>query len=88
MAEIIVEFFGIPRRRAGVARANLTAATVAQALTEIQRRYTQLQDLQDPDGKLNPHYLLSVDGRMFVADSHLTLEPQSRLLLMSADAGG
>lgn len=86
--EITVEFFGIPRRRAGCAEMHLPAATVAGVLTAVCQRCPQWTDLLRPDGRLAEHYLLSLEGNRFLTDLTEPLQPGSHLLLLSADPGG
>jgi hypothetical protein len=85
---VTVEFFGVPRQRAGRAELQVSAATVADVLAAIERACPGLAGLQRPDGRLAPHYLLSLDGRRFVGDVSERLRPGERLLLLSADVGG
>jgi hypothetical protein len=85
---IIVEFFGMPRQRAGCAHANLHGSTLADVLAAIERAFPNLRGLRRPDGGPDPHYLLSLNGQRFVSDPQQCIEPGSRLLLLSADAGG
>ena len=86
--EVIVEFFGVPRYRAGMGELRATAGTVGQVLAQVERACPGLAGLVRADGRLAPHYLLSIDGRRFVADMEEALAPGDRLLLLSADAGG
>lgn len=88
MPSVLVEFFGVPRQRAGAATAQLDAATVADALRLLRELYPGLVDLLTADGKLSPHYLLSLDGVAFVRDLAAPLSADAKLLLLSADAGG
>ena len=86
---VTVEFFGIPRQRAG--RAELLvrrAGTAAEVLEAVQRECPQLADLVKPRGGLSGHYLLSLEGKEFITDLQQPLPPGSRVLLLSADAGG
>ncbi|HJT75852.1 MAG TPA: MoaD/ThiS family protein [Gemmataceae bacterium] len=85
---VTVEFFGIPRLRAGRAEVTVPAATVEEALAAVERACPGLAGLVRPGGRLDPHYLLSVDGRRFVSDGREPLTAGERLLLLSADAGG
>lgn len=85
---IIVEFFGVPRARAGRRELELPAGTVAEALAHIETACPGLKGLRHADGRLAPHYLLSLDGREFLTDLNQHLSPGDRLLLLSADAGG
>ena len=87
-ASVTVEFYGVPRQRAGRAELTVTAGTVAEVLAAVEAACPGLAGLRRPDGRLAPHYLLSIDGREFVADVRQQLRPGDRVLLLSADAGG
>jgi hypothetical protein len=87
-ADVTVEFFGVPRLRAGRPALSVRAGTVAEALALVQAVCPALAGLVRPDGQLAGHYLVSVDGRHFVTDLGQRLRPGDRLLLLSADAGG
>jgi len=84
---VTVEFFGIPRQRAGRAELQVAAGTVADLLAAVVQACPGLAGVVR-DGRLGPHYLLSLDGRQFVSDPATVLRPGERLLLLSADAGG
>jgi molybdopterin converting factor small subunit len=85
---VTVEFYGIPRRRARRAELSVPAATVAEALAAVTRACPELGDLVRGDGRLSPHFLISLNGREFVTDLGQALRPADRILLLSADAGG
>jgi hypothetical protein len=85
---VTVEFFGLPRARAGRAELTVAAATVGEVLAAIATACPALADLHRPDGRIASHYMLSLDGARFVTDLAETLPPGARLLLLSADAGG
>lgn len=87
MPEVTIEFYGIPRERAGRTELRVRAATVADALAAAERQCPGLRDLQ-AGGRLAPHYRLSVDGQRFVTEMSECVTPGMRLLLLSADAGG
>ncbi len=86
--QVRVEFYGVPRLRAGCAAQTVNAGTVAEALAAIARECPHLADLLEPDGRLAEQYLLSLNGEEFVAELDRELLPGDRLLLLSADAGG
>jgi hypothetical protein len=88
MTQVTIEFYGIPRQRAGRAELGVTAATVADALAAVAAACPGLRALRTTDGRLAPHYLLSLDGERFLTEPGESLPPGSRLLLLSADAGG
>jgi molybdopterin converting factor small subunit len=85
---VTVEFYGVPRLRAGRGELAVAAATVADALAAVAVACPGLADVRRPDGRLAPHYLLSLDGTRFVTDLGEALRAGDRLLLLSADAGG
>jgi molybdopterin converting factor small subunit len=85
---VTVEFYGIPRQRAGRAEVCVSAHTVAELLDAVEAACPGLGTLRRADGQLVPHYLLSREGRVFLADPRLELSAGERLLLLSADAGG
>jgi molybdopterin converting factor small subunit len=85
---ITVEFYGVPRQRAGCAEAVVHGETLAAVLAAVANTFPGLRGLQRPDGGPAPHYLLSLNGDRFVSDPGERLEPGSRVLLLSADAGG
>ncbi len=85
--QITVEFYGIPRRRAGRTELTVEAATVAEALRAVERSCPPLAGLLTVRG-LAPHYLLALGSQQFVTDLAQPLQPGDRLLLLSADAGG
>lgn len=84
---VIVEFFGIPRARAGRAELGVAPGTVAQTLAVVEDACPGLRGLV-VGSRLAPHYLLSLNGQPFGVDLSLALQPGDRLLLLSADAGG
>ena len=65
---ILGEFFGVPRLRAGRAELRVKAGTVAEVLAAVEQRCPGLTGLRRSDGRVAPHYLLSLDGREFVTD--------------------
>jgi hypothetical protein len=85
---VVVEFFGIPRLRAGRAELRVPPGSVNDLLAAVQQQCPGLADLVQLDGRLAPHYLLSVNGYHFGTDLRQTLQPGDRLLVLSADAGG
>jgi molybdopterin converting factor small subunit len=85
---VVVEFFGVPRARAGRSELDVAAGTVAEILAHVEAACPGLKGLRRDDGRLAPHYLLSLDGREFLTDMNQQLSPGDRVLLLSADAGG
>ena len=87
-AGVIVEFYGIPRQRAGRAELSCPPGTVRDLLLEVERICPKLHGLLAANGRLAPQYLLSLDGRRFTADLGESVRAGDRLVLLSADAGG
>jgi len=85
---VIVEFLGIPRQRAGRAELAVTAGTILQVLSVVQQSCPAFADLMGAEGRLSPQYALSLNSKRFLRDMNYVLAPGDRLLVMSADAGG
>lgn len=89
--EIKVEFFGIPRQRAGVDRLTLPLAaaeiSVGDVLLRLNERLPGFSACLDGDW-LRPQYSANVDGQRFVSDPATRLQSGQTLLILSADAGG
>jgi molybdopterin converting factor small subunit len=83
-----IEFFGIPRHRAGVAEIEVEAASLGEALSEMRRRLPQLHQVCLADGRLCGGYLANLNGRTFVSDPATPLADSDCLLIFSSDAGG
>ena len=88
MSTVTVEFFGVPRLRAGRSELSVEAATLGEALAAVERECIGLRGLRWPDGSLAPQYLASLNGRCFVRDLAHPLDAGEHVLLLSADVGG
>ena len=89
---IRVEFYGIPRQRAGVAATTIDVAAARTPLNDVFRqlgeRFPALaRDCFDQHG-LRGGYAANVNGERFVSDASTPLPDGSCLLILSADAGG
>ena len=85
---IQIEFYGVPRLRAGMSRLRLEASSVGQALRGLVDACPALNDSVLPDGRIEPAYKLSLNGERFVSDPQTPLSEGDVLLLLSADVGG
>jgi molybdopterin synthase sulfur carrier subunit len=85
---IEIEFYGVPRLRAGRSRLRLEASSVGQALRELGRACPTLEDSVLQDGRVHEAYKLSLNGERFVSDPQTPLTAGDVLLLLSADVGG
>jgi molybdopterin converting factor small subunit len=85
---VTVELYGIPRQRAGRTELVVPGGSVADVLAAVSQACPGLAGLVQADGRLSPHYLISINGRRFASDLSQRLDPTDRVLLLSADAGG
>jgi molybdopterin converting factor small subunit len=85
---VTVELFGIPRERAGVARAEVEGARLGDVLRTLVARYPRLADECIADGRLQRGCLANLNGQRFVTDPKTELRAGDALLILSADAGG
>jgi molybdopterin converting factor small subunit len=86
--DITVEFYGMPRLRAGTATLNVRARDVGELLTALDDVCPELGCLVETVCRLNPQYLLSINGHRFSTNLQVPLRVGDRVLLLSADAGG
>lgn len=82
-----VEFFGIPRERAGVSRLEVQADTLGQLLGALATQVPSLGSLIGLN-RLDPMCVANLNGDQFVSDMATPLRPNDCLLILSADAGG
>ena len=85
---LTVEFYGIPRERAGRPQLAVTAGTVGDVLSAVAQQCPRLKDLRQPNGAVSRHYRLSLNGERFLTDIDEILPARACLLILSADAGG
>ena len=82
-----VEFFGIPRERAGISRLEVQAESLGQLLGTLAARIPSLGDLIGAN-RLDPACVASLNGDRFVSDMATPLRENDCVLILSADAGG
>ena len=82
-----VEFFGIPRERAGVAETKLEAATLGGLLAALAGRFPALAEIIH-ENQLRPSFVANLNGNQFVTDPGTQLTKDDCVLILSADAGG
>ncbi len=89
---IVVEFYGIPRARAGVQQTQVLdgreSASLREILTEVAAHYPDFGANCVNDGKLRDGFVASVDGDEFIRDEDSRIASGQSLLILSADAGG
>ena len=87
---IVVEFFGIPRLRAGVERLTLPmrkSRRLSDVLADLRVRCPEFADACLDGNRLRDGFVASIDGAFFT-DQDVPVEPGNAVLIMSADAGG
>ena len=85
---IQVELYEMARQLAGVARVEVAARSVREALEVVRRAHPALDGPVLVAGGLAPHWRASINGRSFVADLDTPLEDGDAVVLVSAMAGG
>jgi molybdopterin converting factor small subunit len=86
-----VEFFGVPRVRAGRSRLEMNAETLGQLLTALATQIPSFGNFISTDGR-GPHlhsaFVANLNGDRFVSDPRTPLAENDCLVILSSDAGG
>jgi len=82
-----VEFFGLPRERAGVPAIELQANTLGELLAVLAERVPPLSEFVEAN-RLHPVLAASLNGDRFIRDPQTPLCENDHVLILSADAGG
>lgn len=85
---VSVEFFGIVRSRAGVARTTAHGTFLGDVLEDLARNYPKLAETCIDGQRLRPGFIANVCGNHFVTSPDTTLSPGDTVMLLSMDAGG
>jgi molybdopterin converting factor small subunit len=91
---VTVEFFGIPRQRAGRAAWELSLPGCQDSVTLGAILETLARELPDfardclAENQLRPGYIANINGQRFVFDRDEEIFPGETLLILSADVGG
>jgi molybdopterin converting factor small subunit len=85
-----VEFFGVPRERAGMSELDVQADTLGQLLGTLAARFPSLGTPAGGSGgaRLHSSFVASLNGDRFVSDPGTPLGKNDCVLILSADAGG
>lgn len=89
--KILVEFFGIPRQRAGRASMEISLdepATLGDALQSIANALPEFGRHCLSGDRLRENYIANLGGQRFVTDPAAEISNGDSLLILSADAGG
>ncbi|HEY4361197.1 MAG TPA: MoaD/ThiS family protein [Bryobacteraceae bacterium] len=82
-----VEFFGVPRQRAGTSQLEVQADTLGHLLGTLAAQIPSLRELIDAD-RLHSSFVANLNGGQFVTDPETPLRQDDHVLILSADAGG
>lgn len=85
---IRLEFFGIPRQRAGVKWLSVAADTLGEALQAACRELPRLAECQAANGDVAATCLANINGKQFTRDGRTPLRDGDEVLILSADVGG
>ncbi len=83
-----VEFFGIPRVRAGVDKATARGDILGEVLADLACQFPDLAKACIDGQHLRPGYTANLGGERFVTDPETALCDGDTLLLLNLDAGG
>lgn len=83
-----IEFFGIPRTRAGVAQLDVEAHSLSSALEAIAVQLPGWADACLSANTLQRGLIANLNGQRFISDPETVLEPGDSVLILSADVGG
>jgi molybdopterin converting factor small subunit len=84
---MLVEFFGVPRERAGFSELEVHAETLGALLGALAARVPSLSEIIQRD-TLHPAFVANLNGDRFVTDPLTPLKADDCVLILSADAGG
>jgi molybdopterin converting factor small subunit len=82
-----VEFFGVPRLRAGISGLEMHADTLGQLLGGLAAQVPSLAGFIALN-RLHPTFVANLNGDRFVSDPATPLSKDDCVLILSADAGG
>ena len=90
MPTVRVEFFGMPRQRAGLAALDVEveSLTLGDVLAAAGKLLPEFARSCLDGSRLKPGLLANINGRRFTTDAQTTLSDQDSLLILAADVGG
>lgn len=85
---IRVEFFGIPRERAGCGSILVAGATLGEVLLAVELQIPALRPDCLGGGHLSKSCIANLDGKSFCREPETPVPQGSTVLILSADVGG
>jgi molybdopterin converting factor small subunit len=82
-----VEFFGLPRERAGIPGVEVQAETLGDLFDQLASLIPPLAEFIRVN-RLHPVFAANLNGDRFVTDPATPLCESDHVLILSADAGG
>ena len=86
--QVVVELFGIPRARAGLAQTSAVGDTLGDALADLAARFPRLAETCIDGRALRAGYVVNLCADRFVTSPETPLHEGDTILLLSLDAGG
>ncbi len=83
-----IEFYGIPRQRAGVEAVDVEAEDLGTALELLAAAVPPFARSCLERGQLKTGYIANLNGQLFTSDPRTPLANGDSLLILSTDAGG
>lgn len=88
MATVQVEFFGIPRARAGVAQTTASGETLGELIQGLSSLMPALAESCFDGPRIKAGYTANLRGDLFTTNPATPLRDGDTVLIMSLDAGG
>jgi molybdopterin converting factor small subunit len=82
-----VEFYGIPRARAGVAQARATARILGDLAVSLSPLFPALGECCFDGPNFRPGYTANLSGDRFTTDPTTPINDGDNVLILSLDAG-
>jgi molybdopterin converting factor small subunit len=82
-----VEFYGIPRARAGVAQVRATARTLGDLAVSLSQLFPALGKCCFDGPHFRPGYTANLSGDRFTTDPTTPINDGDNVLILSLDAG-
>ncbi len=86
--QVNIEFFGIPRARAGVPAVTAQGTNLGDVLEDLAAQLPALGKACISGRNLKPGYTANLRGEQFVTDPGTEIREGDVILLLSLDAGG
>jgi molybdopterin converting factor small subunit len=86
--QVAVEFFGIPRARAGLAQTSAVGANLGDVLADLAAKFPSLGETCIKGRSLRPGFIVNLGAERFVTLPETPLREGDTVLLLSLDAGG